>query len=124
MFELAPLLKHLPYFIVDKITKSHLSHVLGTFCAKRASSLRGWSHLSSKFIARIVIDDIFFISTKVMDQVCSKGIKEYVVANYKASGRPTLLRLTTLDGNMNPEMSDVDIVPNPEVNDKLASYVS
>ena len=80
--------------------------------------------MSSKFIARIVIDDIFFISTKVMDQVCSKGIKEYVVANYKASGRPTLLRLTTLDGNMNPEMSDVDIVPNPEVNDKLASYVS
>lgn len=58
-----------------------------------------------------------------MDQVCSKGIKEYVVASYKASGRPTLLRLTTPDGNMNPEMSNVDIVPNPEVNEKLASYV-
>lgn len=58
-----------------------------------------------------------------MDQVCSTGIKEYVLASYKASGRPTLLRITTPDGNMNSEMSDVDIVPNPEVNEKVSSYV-
>ena len=58
-----------------------------------------------------------------MDQVCSKELKNYVVGTYKASGRPTLLRITTPDGNMNPEMSNVDIVPNPEVNDKLASFV-
>ena len=60
---------------------------------------------------------------QVMDNVCSKGIKEYVVASYKASGKPTLLRLTTADGNMNSEMSNVDIVPNPEVNEKLVSLV-
>ena len=50
--------------------------------------------------------------------------RNYVVANYKATGRPTLLRIETPDGKgMNPEMSNVNIVPNPEVNEQLSSYV-
>lgn len=59
----------------------------------------------------------------VMDRVCSDAMKDYVMANYKSSGRPTLFRLTTHDGNMNPEMSDVDISPNPDLNDKLSFHV-
>lgn len=59
-----------------------------------------------------------------MDRICSKGgMKDYVVAHYKSSGRPTLFRMMTPDGNMNPEMSEVDVLANPEVNDKLAFYV-
>lgn len=60
----------------------------------------------------------------MVDQVCTGPIKDYVVASYKATGQPTLLRLTTPDGNMNSEMSNVDLVPNPEVNEKLPYYVS
>jgi hypothetical protein len=59
-----------------------------------------------------------------MDRICSGGMKDYVLANYKDSGRPTLLRITTFDGNMNPDMSKVDLTPNPEVNDRIVSYVS
>ena len=59
-----------------------------------------------------------------MDRICSAGMKDYVLANYKDSGRPTLLRITTFDGNMNPDMSKVDLAPNPEVNDRIASYVN
>lgn len=58
-----------------------------------------------------------------MDKVCPM-FRNYVVANYKATGRPTLLRIETPDGKgMNPEMSNVNIVPNPEVNEQLSSYV-
>lgn len=61
--------------------------------------------------------------SEVMDRVCS-SFKDYTLANYKSSGTPTLLRVVTHDGNMNPEMSNVDIVPSPESNGKLAFYVS
>ena len=58
-----------------------------------------------------------------MDKVCPL-FRNYVVANYKATRRPTLLRIETPDGKgMNPEMSNVNIVPNPEVNEQLSSYV-
>lgn len=43
LFEWLPSQKHLPHFVADEITKSHLSYVLGTLCAKRAASLRGLS---------------------------------------------------------------------------------
>lgn len=59
--------------------------------------------------------------SEVMDRVCA-SFKDYTLANYKSSGRPTLLRVVTHDGNMNPEMSNVDIVPNPENNEKLAFF--
>lgn len=58
--------------------------------------------------------------SEVMDRVC-KVFKDYSLANYKSSGRPTLLRFM-IDGKMNPEMSMVDLVPNPETNDKLPYY--
>ena len=61
--------------------------------------------------------------SEVMDKVC-EGFKEYVLAHYKSTGTPTLLRLTSHDGNMNPEMGNVDITPNPELNDKLSYYVT
>jgi hypothetical protein len=57
-----------------------------------------------------------------MDKVC-EGFGDYALAHYKSTGRPTLLRLTTVDGNMNPEMANVDIMPDPETNSKFAYYV-
>ncbi|XP_057375945.1 protein seele-like [Daphnia carinata] len=60
--------------------------------------------------------------SEVMDKVCPM-FRNYVVASYKATGIPTLLRIETPDGKgMNPEMSNVNIVPNPEVNEQLSSY--
>ena len=57
-----------------------------------------------------------------MDNVCAQ-FKDYVVARYKSSGQPTLLRLTTSDGNLNPEISDVDLTPLPDTNTKLGFLV-
>jgi hypothetical protein len=58
-----------------------------------------------------------------VDTVC-KGFEDYAQATAKASGRPTLIRLMTHEGNMNPRMSEVDIVPDDDLNTRLKFYVS
>ena len=50
-------------------------------------------------------------------------MKNYVVAHYKSTLRPTLFRMILTNGNMNPEMGDVELVKSPTVNDKLSFYV-
>ena len=58
-----------------------------------------------------------------MEGVC-KGFEDYAQAKYKASGEPTIIRLMTHEGNMNPLMSMVDMVPDEDLNTKLKFYVS
>ena len=53
-----------------------------------------------------------------------KGFEDYAQAKYKASGEPTIIRLMTHEGNMNPLMSVVDMVPDEDLNTKLKFYVS
>lgn len=59
--------------------------------------------------------------SEVVDTVC-KGFEDYAQATAKASGQPTLIRLMTHQGNMNPRMSEVDIVPDDDLNTRLKFY--
>ena len=59
----------------------------------------------------------------MVESVC-KGFEDYAQAKYKASGEPTIIRLMTHEGNMNPLMSQVDMVPDEDLNTKLKFYVS
>jgi len=57
----------------------------------------------------------------IVDSVC-KGFEDYAQAKHKASGEPTIIRLMTHEGNMNPKMSEVDMVPDDHLNTKLKFY--
>ena len=59
----------------------------------------------------------------MIETVC-KGFEDYAQAKYKSSGEPTIIRLMTHEGNMNPLMSQVDMVPDEDLNTKLKFYVS
>merc|ERR1719500_2454881 len=59
--------------------------------------------------------------SEVVDTVC-KNFEDYAQATAKASGEPTIIRLMTIEGNMNPKMSEVDIVPDDDLNTRLKFY--
>ena len=59
----------------------------------------------------------------VVETVC-KGFEDYAQAKYKSSGEPTIIRIMTHEGNMNPLMSQVDMVPDEDLNTRLKFYVS
>merc|ERR1719315_752360 len=59
--------------------------------------------------------------SEVVDTVC-KNFEDYAQAKEKASGEPTIIRLMTIEGNMNPKMSEVDIVPDDDLNTRLKFY--
>ena len=59
----------------------------------------------------------------VVETVC-KGFEDYAQAKYKSSGEPTIIRLMTHEGNMSPLMSQVDMIPDEDLNTKLKFYVS
>jgi hypothetical protein len=61
--------------------------------------------------------------TEVLETVCNK-MDDYVRATYKTSGELTLLRLIGADGQMNPDLSRVDIVQDSDLNKSLKFYVS
>jgi hypothetical protein len=44
-------------------------------------------------------------------------------AKEKKTGKPTIIRLMTPQGNMNPRFSEVDIVPDDDLNTKLKFHV-
>lgn len=61
--------------------------------------------------------------TEVLETICNK-MDDYVRATYKTSGELTLLRLIGADGQMNPDLSHVDIVQDSDLNKSLKFYVS
>lgn len=56
---------------------------------------------------------------EVSETVCKENFEEYAQASWKKSGKPTIIRLQTHTGNMNPDMSKVDIVPDEDLNKAL-----
>jgi len=48
-----------------------------------------------------------------------ENFEDYVQAKWKSSGKPTIIRMTTPEGNMNPRFSEVDIEPDEDLNTKL-----
>ena len=61
---------------------------------------------------------------EVSETVCKDNFEEYAQAKWKKSGKPTIIRLQTHTGNMNPDMGKVDIVPDDDLNKSLKFHVS
>lgn len=59
----------------------------------------------------------------MLDSICDK-MDDYVRATWKSNGQLTLLRLMDKNGNMNPDMSRVDIIQDGDLNKSLKFYVS
>merc|ERR1712001_11237 len=57
--------------------------------------------------------------TEVAETVCKENFEEYAQAKWKKTGKPTIIRLQTHTGNMNPDMGKVDIVPDENLNKSL-----
>lgn len=49
---------------------------------------------------------------------------DYAKARYKSNGRLTVMKLTSPDGGMNPDMSSVDFIQDGDLNKSLKHYVS
>jgi hypothetical protein len=58
---------------------------------------------------------------EIVDSVC-KTFEDYAQAKTKSSGKPTIIRITTPEGNMNPRMGEVDMVPDDDLNSRLKFY--
>ena len=61
---------------------------------------------------------------EVSETICKENFEEYAQAKWKKSGKPTIIRLQTHTGNMNPDMGKVDIVPDDDLNKSLKFHVS
>jgi len=55
---------------------------------------------------------------ELTENIC-KNFEDYAQAKEKKTGKPTIIRLTTPDGNMNPLFGSVDIVPDENLNTRL-----
>ena len=61
---------------------------------------------------------------EVSENLCKENFEEYAQATWKKTGKPTIIRLQTHTGNMNPDMGKVDIVPDDDLNKSLKFHVS
>ena len=61
---------------------------------------------------------------EISENVCKENFEEYAQATWKKNGKPTIIRLQTHTGNMNPDMGKVDIVPDDDLNKNLKFHVS
>lgn len=57
----------------------------------------------------------------LVDEIC-KNFEDYAQAKSKVTGEPMIIRLMTHEGNMNPKMSEVDMVPDDDLNTRLKFY--
>lgn len=58
----------------------------------------------------------------VLDSVCAQ-FEEYAQAKEKSTGEATIIRILSRDGGMNPRFSEIDIVPDEDLNTRLKFYV-
>ncbi|KAK2705249.1 hypothetical protein QYM36_017332, partial [Artemia franciscana] len=56
--------------------------------------------------------------SELMDVVCS-NFEDYAQGTHKRNGRKALIRITTKSGQMHPDMSNYDLLPDPEENSRL-----
>merc|ERR1712183_634498 len=52
------------------------------------------------------------------EKICD-NFEDYAQAKFKSTGKPTVIRLTTPEGNMNPDFPKVEVVPDDDLNTKL-----
>lgn len=60
---------------------------------------------------------------ELVDGVCNE-FEEYAQAKEKSTGEPTIIRFISKSGGMSPRFSEVDIVPDEDLNTRLKFYVS
>lgn len=58
---------------------------------------------------------------ELMENICEK-MEDYVQATFKDSGKFTVLPLMLDDGTMNPQVSEVDMVKDNDLNKNLKTY--
>lgn len=61
--------------------------------------------------------------TELMEDIVCEKLEDYAKAKYKRNGRLTILKMTSEDGGMNPEMSAVDFVQDGDLNKSLKHLV-
>jgi len=59
--------------------------------------------------------------TDLMESICDK-MDDYAKARFKSNGKMTIMKLTTADGGMNPEMSSVDFIQDGDLNKSLKHF--
>ncbi|XP_015123229.1 protein seele [Diachasma alloeum] len=59
--------------------------------------------------------------SEILDNICDK-MDDYVRARYKSNGKLTVMRLMTPEGQMNPDISNVDIIQDGDLNKSLKHY--
>ncbi len=59
---------------------------------------------------------------ELTESLCER-MKDYTRAKDKETGEPTLLRIISPEGGMNPKFSQVDIVPDEDLNKSIKFYV-
>lgn len=60
---------------------------------------------------------------ELTDSVCN-NFEDYAQAKWKSNGKPTIIRMVTPQGNMNPRFQEVEVVPDGDLNTRLKFYVS
>ena len=67
--------------------------------------------------SKVQLDDL-------VESICNDQMADYAQAKLKTTGEPTIIRIVSPDGGMNPEFATVDIVPDEDLNKRLQFYVS
>ena len=89
----------------------HLTEVVDSVC----KNFEDYAQATAK-VARTIMITLAMITMTTMTTMTTTA--------RQASGAPTIIRLMTLEGNMNPRMAEVDIVPDDDLNTRLKFYVS
>ena len=59
----------------------------------------------------------------LIDTLCEGQMSDYAQARYKDTKEPTIIRIMSHEGGMNPEFSKVDVIPDEDLNKRLQFYV-
>ena len=104
------------------------SHTLSATGDKKQKMVSGLTHLEQISMKTFVrISQIPYARSEyhldeVLETVC-KEFEEYAQAKEKSNGQATIIRIMSRSGGMNPRFSEIDIVPDDDLNTRLKVYV-
>ena len=60
----------------------------------------------------------------LIDSLCEGQMSDYAQARWKDTKEPTIIRIMSHDGGMNPDFSLVDVIPDEDLNKRLQFYLN
>ena len=60
----------------------------------------------------------------LIDTLCEGQMSDYAQARWKDTKEPTIIRIMSHEGGMNPDFGLVDVIPDEDLNKRLQFYVS